>query len=153
MEALHTTSFPCFMPFSVVCSGLYWLDMIDHYVTNYTVLLDGLLEAVAVAWVWAFVKDKQKVLLQGMRHWTLRAVHTCTPLNPLLKPPFFPISLNGLCTGAVASQVNYNSAMWFAWTYAVASAAFIVLSAGLSPVFRVLAVRSFAVCGRPRILL
>ena len=49
-------------------SGLYWLDIIDHYVMNYTVLIDGLLEAVAVAWVWGFVGDVKKVWLLGQRN-------------------------------------------------------------------------------------
>eukprot|EP00756_Hemistasia_phaeocysticola_P028833 Hpha_TRINITY_DN16194_c7_g8::TRINITY_DN16194_c7_g8_i1::g.7200::m.7200/K05035/SLC6A2; solute carrier family 6 (neurotransmitter transporter, noradrenalin) member 2 len=32
--------------------GLYWLDLVDHYVFNYAALLDGALQAVAVGWVW-----------------------------------------------------------------------------------------------------
>eukprot|EP01062_Namystynia_karyoxenos_P083446 TRINITY_DN959_c2_g1_i1.p1 TRINITY_DN959_c2_g1~~TRINITY_DN959_c2_g1_i1.p1 ORF type:complete len:824 (+),score=299.97 TRINITY_DN959_c2_g1_i1:105-2474(+) len=32
--------------------GLYWLDITDHYISNYTLLIDGILQACAVGWVW-----------------------------------------------------------------------------------------------------
>lgn len=30
--------------------GLYWLDMVDHYVNSYALIIGGLLEAIAVGW-------------------------------------------------------------------------------------------------------
>mmetsp|Transcript_139792 Transcript_139792/g.243374 ORF Transcript_139792/g.243374 Transcript_139792/m.243374 type:complete len:795 (-) Transcript_139792:289-2673(-) len=70
--------------------GLYWLDILDHYINNYTVLIDGLMEAICVSWVWGYIKN--------------------------------------------ARQVNRKSAMWFAWTYIAAGAAFVILSASLATV-------------------
>ena len=32
--------------------GLYWLDMVDHYVLNYGLVIGGILEAIAVGWVY-----------------------------------------------------------------------------------------------------
>ena len=45
--------------------GLYWLDILDHYINNYTVLIDGLLEAICVSWVWGYIKNVRQVLLSA----------------------------------------------------------------------------------------
>eukprot|EP00667_Euglena_gracilis_P010351 EG_transcript_10535 len=37
--------------------GLYWLDVMDHYVNTYTIMVNGLLEAVAVSWCWGYRED------------------------------------------------------------------------------------------------
>ena len=73
------------LPFPVIGLGLYWLDIIDHYVNNYTVLIDGLLEAVAVAWVWGFIKNMRKVLLQGIWRdsWYNGCPHAIIPYRSL----------------------------------------------------------------------
>ncbi|MCQ1537044.1 sodium-dependent transporter [Methanosarcina sp. KYL-1] len=41
--------------------GLYWLDIIDHFVNNYGLLLVGLFEAVAICWVYGGDKIKEWV--------------------------------------------------------------------------------------------
>eukprot|EP01006_Ploeotia_vitrea_P048632 TRINITY_DN67256_c1_g16_i1.p1 TRINITY_DN67256_c1_g16~~TRINITY_DN67256_c1_g16_i1.p1 ORF type:complete len:840 (-),score=87.61 TRINITY_DN67256_c1_g16_i1:304-2709(-) len=49
--------------------GFYWLDIVDHYINNYTVLIDGLLESVAVTWVWGYAADRYKVGASSSRWW------------------------------------------------------------------------------------
>eukprot|EP01065_Artemidia_motanka_P045884 TRINITY_DN6830_c0_g1_i2.p1 TRINITY_DN6830_c0_g1~~TRINITY_DN6830_c0_g1_i2.p1 ORF type:complete len:594 (+),score=139.10 TRINITY_DN6830_c0_g1_i2:60-1784(+) len=41
--------------------GLYWLDLVDHYVFSYLVLIDGVLQAVAVGWVLGYPAAAGKV--------------------------------------------------------------------------------------------
>eukprot|EP01061_Rhynchopus_euleeides_P007675 TRINITY_DN1673_c0_g1_i1.p1 TRINITY_DN1673_c0_g1~~TRINITY_DN1673_c0_g1_i1.p1 ORF type:complete len:760 (+),score=340.57 TRINITY_DN1673_c0_g1_i1:131-2410(+) len=41
--------------------GLYWLDLVDHYSNNYTMLLDGVLQTVAVGWVWGIPSMTRRV--------------------------------------------------------------------------------------------
>lgn len=41
--------------------GLYWLDIVDHFVNNYGLLLVGILEAVAICWVYGEDKIREWV--------------------------------------------------------------------------------------------
>eukprot|EP01062_Namystynia_karyoxenos_P064828 TRINITY_DN5795_c2_g1_i1.p1 TRINITY_DN5795_c2_g1~~TRINITY_DN5795_c2_g1_i1.p1 ORF type:complete len:867 (+),score=256.58 TRINITY_DN5795_c2_g1_i1:83-2602(+) len=42
-------------------TGLYWLDLVDHYATNYTMIIDGVLQAVGVGWVWGYRRAAKTV--------------------------------------------------------------------------------------------
>lgn len=49
--------------------GLHWLDIADHFITNYGLILVGILECVAVAWMW-----KASRLRQHINHCAPRAL-------------------------------------------------------------------------------
>ena len=38
------------------CGGLYYLDIVDHFITNYGLILIGLLELLAVGWLYGAEK-------------------------------------------------------------------------------------------------
>lgn len=50
-------------------SGLYWLDIIDHYINTFMLLIIGILETIAIGWI--FGADKLRNYLNGFSTWNL----------------------------------------------------------------------------------
>lgn len=50
-------------------SGLYWLDIIDHYINTFMLLIIGILETVIIGWI--FGADKLRDYLNGISTWNM----------------------------------------------------------------------------------
>lgn len=50
-------------------SGLYWLDIIDHYINTFMLLIIGILETIAIGWI--FGAEKLRDYLNGLSTWNL----------------------------------------------------------------------------------
>ena len=48
-------------------SGLYWVDILDHFVTNYGLVVIGILECILVAWVFKAKKLRQHINHVGQK--------------------------------------------------------------------------------------
>ena len=46
-------------------AGLYFLDVVDHFVTNISLIVIGILECVAVGWIFGAEKMRKGVARQG----------------------------------------------------------------------------------------
>lgn len=52
-------------------SGFYWLDIIDHYINTFMLLIVGILETVAIGWI--FGADKLRDYLNTLSSWKIGA--------------------------------------------------------------------------------
>lgn len=50
-------------------SGLYWLDIIDHYINTFMLLIIGILEAVVIGWI--FGAERLREYLNGLSTWNM----------------------------------------------------------------------------------
>lgn len=61
-----TVGFLCGIIFTTQ-SGLYYLDIVDHFVTNYSLILVGLLETLAVGWIYG--ADRLRQYINTVSRW------------------------------------------------------------------------------------
>ena len=62
--------------------GLFWLDIVDHFVMNFGVLSIGLLEALVIGWVYKASKVSEYVNMNSSwkaGRWWIFSIKYCTP--------------------------------------------------------------------------
>ena len=50
-------------------AGLYFLDLVDHFVTSYNLLLIGICQSIAVGWVYG--AEKMRRYINQVSHWQI----------------------------------------------------------------------------------
>ncbi|MBN2484176.1 MAG: sodium-dependent transporter [Candidatus Omnitrophica bacterium] len=64
-------------------AGLYWLDIVDHFLTQYGLVIAAILECVIIGWVFGAARMRQHVnhySAWGLRTWWDWAIKVVTPL-------------------------------------------------------------------------
>lgn len=102
----------------VTGAGLYWLDIVDHFMNNFGLFLVALLECFVVAWIWRShhlrrycnLRSEVKVgrLWEGMVQWFVPAVTLLilafTVVNRMQKP--YPEPAAAFDTPVVSAQIG-----------------------------------------------
>jgi len=63
-------------------SGLYWIDIIDHFITHYGLVIIGLLECIVIGWIFSSKKLREHICHSGemsMNKWWDVSVRFITP--------------------------------------------------------------------------
>ena len=48
-------------------AGLFWLDIVDHFLTQYALILGGILECILVGWIYKSVKLREHIIHSGSK--------------------------------------------------------------------------------------
>ena len=110
-------------------AGLYWLDIVDHFITHYGLVVVGILECIVVGWLF-----KLTVLREHINQ--ISSMHLCSTWGFLIKF-FIPLILTVILVGDLYHELQrpYGDYSWTAliligrdWLILTLIAAFILAS-------------------------
>ncbi len=124
-KALYGTCAACFILALLFATnaGMYWLDIIDHFVNEFNLLLMGIFETIAVAWIFGIEKLRgfinETTNIKIGKWWNVLLKYVC----PIV---FLVLSVNFLIANIMTPYGGYEHQYLFIGGWALVIATFVL---------------------------